>query len=74
MTRALNLAMTKAQIVNHCREKSIGISAVEKLPDGGVRLVCMSSYGAAQIRSKLKGHVIDGEVRRERFRPVQPLW
>ena len=74
MTRAVNLAMTEAQIVHHCQTKSIAISALEALPDGGVRLVCMSSSGAAQIRSKLKAHIIHGDVRRERFRPVQPLW
>jgi hypothetical protein len=34
----------------------------------------MTSYGAAQIRSKLKQHVIEGEVRRERFRSTKPLW
>ena len=74
MSRALNLAMTEAQIVRHCHEKSIAISALEALPYGGVRLVCMSSHGAAQIRSELKGRIIDGEVRRERFRPAGPLW
>ena len=74
MTRALNLAMTEADVIQHCRDKSIAISALEALPDGGVRLVCMSGYGAAQIRSKLKAHIIEGEVRRERFRPRRPLW
>lgn len=74
MSRAVNLAMTEAQVDHHCRDKNIGISSLEKLPDGGVRLVCMSSYGAAQIRLKLKAHIINGEVRRERFRPVRPLW
>jgi len=74
MSRALNLAMTEADVINHCRVKNVAISALEALPDGGVRLVCMSAYGAAQIRSKLKGHIIEGDVRRERFRPVHPLW
>ncbi|HEX3422648.1 MAG TPA: hypothetical protein VHS33_04500 [Sphingomicrobium sp.] len=74
MSRALNLAMTEARILRHCRDENIGISALEKLPDGGVRLVCMSSYGAAQIRLKLKNHIIDGEVRRERFRPARLQW
>ena len=74
MSRAFNLAMTQAHIVRHCRDHSIAISALEALPDGGVRLVCMSSYGAAQIRSKLKGHIIRGDVRRERFRPLRLLW
>jgi hypothetical protein len=69
MSRALNLSLTMAQVLRHCRESGVGISALEALPDGGARLVCMSSYGAAQIRSKLKGHIIEGVVRRERFRP-----
>lgn len=74
MSRALNLKMTEAEVVRHCRDKSIGISALEALPDGGMRLVCMSGYGAAQIRSKLKSRIMEGEVRRERFRPLRPLW
>ena len=74
MSRAFNLAMTEAQIVRHCRENNIAVSALEALPDGGVRLVCMSGYGAAQIQSNLKRHIIEGSVRRERFRPVRPLW
>jgi hypothetical protein len=74
MTRAFNLAMTEAEVVQHCRDKSIAISAIEALPDGGVRLVCMSGHGAAQIRSKLKRQIIEGVVRRERFRPLRPLW
>ena len=74
MSRAFNLSMTEAEIVQHCRDKIIAISALEALPDGGVRLVCMSGHGAAQIRSKLKRQIIQGVVRRERFRPVRPLW
>jgi len=74
MSRALNLSMTEAEVIEHCASKSIGISALEKLPDGGVRLVCMSSFGAAQIRMKLKSQIMPDNVRRERFRPVSPLW
>lgn len=74
MSRALNLSLSMAQIERHCGENGVAISALEALPDGGARLVCMSNYGAAQIRLKLKRHIIEGEVRRERFRPVKPLW
>lgn len=74
MSRAINLSMTVAQIDCHCREHGVAISALEALPAGGARLVCMSNYGAAQIRSKLKAHVLKEDVRRERFRPVNPLW
>jgi hypothetical protein len=74
MSRALNLSMTMAQVDRHCRENGIAISALEPLPDGGSRLVCMSNYGAAQVRLKLKAHVLAENVRRQRFRPVKPLW
>ena len=74
MSRAFNLSMTEAQVLEHCREKNIAIAAIEELPDGGVRLVCMSGYGAAQIGLRLKRHIIQGEARRERFRPKRPLW
>lgn len=36
--------------------------------------MCMSNYGAAQIRSKLKAHIMSDNARRERFRLVKPLW
>jgi hypothetical protein len=66
--------MTMAQVDRHCRENGVAISALEALPDGGARLVCMSNYGAAQIRSKLKAHIMQDDVRRQRFRPLKPLW
>ena len=74
MSRALNLSMSTEQVDRHCRTHGIAISALEALPDGGSRLVCMSNYGAAQIRLKLKTHLLAEDVRRERFRPVKPLW
>jgi hypothetical protein len=74
MSRALNLAMTEDEVIKHCAAKSIAISSLEALPDGGVRLVCMSGFGAAQIRSKLKARIMAANVRRERFRPMSPQW
>jgi hypothetical protein len=74
LSRALNLALSESTVLRHCREHSIGVSAIEPLPDGGVRLVCMSSEGAADIRSTFNSKVIDGDVRREKFRPSSPLW
>lgn len=74
MSRAFNLTMTEAEVVQHCRAEKIGISALESLPDGGMRLVCMSGYDAGQIRRKLKRYIIEGEVRRERFRPRHSSW
>ena len=74
MSRAFNLAMTEADVVKHCTDKSIAISALEALPGGGTRLVCMSGYGAAQIEAKLKTRIIKGTVRREQFGRRKPIW
>jgi hypothetical protein len=74
MSRAINLSMAEADVVARCRTESVGVSAIERLPQGGVRLVCMSVDGAALIRRKLKAHLIAGEVIRQRHRPTRPLW
>jgi len=54
--------------------ENVGVSAIERLSSGGVRLVCMSSEGAARMRRKLKAYVIAGTVTREKHRPPNPLW
>jgi len=74
MSRAVNLSMSEADVVKHCADKSIAISVVEALPEGGTRLVCMNGEGADQIRTKLKRHIIEGDVRREQFVRRRPLW
>jgi hypothetical protein len=72
--RVVHLSLDEGVVVIRCLSEKVGVSAIESLPGGGVRLVCMSSHGAALIRRKLKAYVIDGEPQRERFRPVKPLW
>ena len=74
MSRAINLAMGQDAIVKHCTDNRIGISVLEALPGGGMRLVCDSAYGAEQIRSRLKRHVLAVDTRRAAFRPRTPLW
>jgi len=74
MTRVVLLSMSESEVVAKCHAAKIGISAIERLTSGGVRLVCMSVEGAGTIRSKLKTHIIKGQVVRERFRPVRPHW
>ena len=64
MSRALNLKLSEADAREQCSTRSIGISAIESLPDGGVRLVCMSSEGAALLRRRLKSQLINEPVRR----------
>jgi hypothetical protein len=74
MSRVVHLSLDEGVVVIRCLSEKVGISAIESLPGGGVRLVCMSGDGAALIRRKLKAYVIDGDVTRERHRPVKPLW
>ena len=74
MSRVILLSMSEGDVVAKCREGKVGVSAIEGLASGGVRLVCMSSEGADAMRKKLKSHIIAGEVVRERMRPQRPLW
>ena len=74
MSRVVNLKLDEGVVVIRCMSEKVGVSTIERLPGGGVRLVCMSSVGAERIRRKLKAYVIAGEVTRERHRPVKPLW
>ena len=62
-------------MVARCLKEKVGVSAVERLPSGGVRLVCMSGGGAARIRSAFKTHLLDEQdTARERLRPKTPMW
>jgi hypothetical protein len=74
MSRALFVSLDEAQVVARCHSEKVGISAIEGLPAGGVRFVCMSSDGAATMKRKLKSHLLGEEVSRERHRPLRPLW
>lgn len=74
MSRVLLINLDEGEVVAKCLNEKVGISALERLPSGGVRLVCNSSAGAGTIMRKLKGHLIEGEVVRERHRPTKPLW
>jgi ABC-type transporter Mla MlaB component len=74
MSRAVLLSLTEAQVLAKCEAANVGVSAIEKLDSGGVRLVCTSAAGAEQIRRTLKAHLISGEVTRERNRPRHSTW
>jgi len=74
MSRALHLNIDEGTAIARCAAEKVGVSAIERLPQGGVRLVCMSADGAALIRRKLKAKLIAGNVVRERLRPRRPLW
>ena len=74
MSRVINLTLDEGIVVIRCLSEKVAISAIERLPHGGVRLVCMSSEGAELIRRKLKRYLIEGDAPRERRRPLKPLW
>lgn len=74
MSRMLLLSMSERDAVAKCADANVGVSAIEKLTSGGVRLVCMSSHGAETMRKALKKHLITGEVVRERHRPRHTSW
>ena len=73
MSRTIYLSMKEADVVARCLAENVGVSAIEGLPGGGVRLVCMSGDGAERIRKKLHSKLIGGDVVRERHRPSTPL-
>jgi len=75
MNRTVYVDLDEGKVVARCLKEKIGISAIERLPSGGVRLVCMSSGGAERIRQALKSHLVgEQSVARERHRPSTPLW
>jgi hypothetical protein len=74
MTRTINLSMEEGDVIARCLKEKVGVSAIERIPAGGVRLVCKSVDGAQLIRTKLHSRVIAGPVARERHRPTKPLW
>jgi hypothetical protein len=74
MSRVVQLSLDEGVVVIRCLSEKVGVSAIERLPGGGVRLVCMSSEGAELIRDKLRRYVIAGTATRERHRPATPLW
>lgn len=74
MSRALYLSMEESEVVLKCEAERVGISAIERLPNAGVRLVCMSVHGAELMRTKLKSRLMKGAHERFKFRPTSPLW
>ena len=74
MSRVVHLNLDEGVVVIRCMSENVGVSAIERLSSGGVRLVCTSSEGADRMRHKLKAYVISGTVTREKHRPPNPLW
>ena len=49
MTRVVLLSMNESEVIARCHDAKVGVSAIERLTTGGVRLVCMSVEGAGTI-------------------------
>ena len=64
MSRVIHLDLDEGVVVIRCMSEKVGVSAIESLPSGGVRLVCMSSEGAALLRRRLKPQIISDTARR----------
>jgi hypothetical protein len=73
MNWVINLTLDEGIVVIRCLSEMVAISAIKRLSQGGVRLVCTSSEGAELIRRKFERYVIDDEAPRERRRLRKPL-
>jgi hypothetical protein len=62
MSRVLLLNSSEEAVVKACARFEVAISVLETLESGGVRLVCVTSDGAAMMRRKLRSKLIDGPV------------
>lgn len=71
MSRAMNTSLTEARVRAMCEKSGVAISALEILPSGGSRLVCMREEGAEEMRVLLKGNLIEGRVPRFAFQRSQ---
>jgi hypothetical protein len=74
MSRVLYVSLDEGDVVARCQSAKVGVSAIEHLPAGGVRLVCMSSEGAATMKRRFKSQLIKDAVTRQSHRPASPLW
>ena len=74
MSRAMFVKLDEESVRARCLKENVGISAIERIPTGGVRLVCMSNDGAEVMRGKFKSQLLGGTVVRERHRPTRPRW
>jgi hypothetical protein len=75
MNRTVYVSLGEGEVIARCLKEKVAVSVIERLPGGGVRLVCMSSGGAERMRAVLKKQLLDGaQTLRERHRPATPLW
>ena len=74
MSRVLFVSLDEGQVVTKCLAAKVAISSIERLPGGGVRLVCRSGEGTARMTRVLKTYLMDHAAERSPHRPTTPLW
>jgi hypothetical protein len=74
LSRVLFVKLDENEVVSRCAAAKVGISAIERLPCGGTRVVCMSGDGAAVMKRKFKGKLLPETADRQGYRPTSPLW
>ena len=74
MSRAMNLALSEAEVKQVCDKANIQISAIEPLPQAGTHVVCRTAEGAEALRTKLHKHLIEGKVKRFAFYRIPSSW
>ena len=74
MSGAMQLAMSEQEALALCASHAVAVSAIERLPGGGTRLVCCGSSGADIVRQNAKSKIIIAEQVRQKHRPTTPLW
>lgn len=67
MSRAVNLSLGEDEVRRLCDKRGIAISAIEPLPSGGTRLICVLPEGTAAARLHAKNNVLGDRVPRFRF-------
>lgn len=67
MSRAMNIRLPEAEVTAICEKAGVRVSDIETLPSGGTHLVCVTSEDAEDMRQRLKGHLIEGRVKRFPF-------
>jgi hypothetical protein len=64
MSRAMNLNASEADVKKACAELAIAFTSIETLLPSGTRIVCLNGDGAAMLRRKMLGKVVEGTVKR----------
>jgi hypothetical protein len=64
MSRAINLNVPLADVTALCERRNVPISAIERLLDGGTRVVLMNADDTATIAKAFKTKILAGNARR----------